>query len=83
MNHLALQCPSSERRRRNMFSDLEQCAVSLEARINENPEEILPILLGKCKIGYLFEQMEELWIVAGIYIHGMYRENLVLKPGIG
>ena len=81
--HLVLQCPSSERRRRDMFYDLEQRAVSLEARINENQEEILPLLLGKCKIGYSFEQMEELWIVAGIYIHSMYRENLVLKRGIG
>ena len=60
-----------------------KCTVSLEARIDEAPEEILPILLGKCKAGYSFEQMEELWIVAGIYIHGMYRENLVLKREIG
>ena len=81
--HLVMQCPSSERRRREMFSDIEHCAVSLEARLNENPEEILPLLLGKCKIGYSFEQMEELWIVAGIHIHRMYRENLTIKRGIG
>ena len=81
--HLVLQCPSSERRRVDMFSDFEQHGISLEARINENPEEILPILLGKCKIGFSFEQMEELWIIAGIYIHSMYRENLILKRGIG
>ena len=66
-----------------MFSDLENCDVSLEARIGEAQEEILPILLGKCKSGYSFEQMEEFWILAGIYIHGMYRENLKLKSGIG
>ena len=83
VKHLVLQCPSSEKRRRDMFSDFEQRAISLEARINENSEEILPILLGKCMIDYTFEQMEELWIVAGTYIHGMYRENLVLKRGIG
>ena len=83
VKHLVLQCPSSERKRGDMFSDLEKCAVSLEARIYEAPEKIFPILLGKCKTGYSFEQMEEFWILAGIYIHGMYRENLVLKSGIG
>ena len=66
-----------------MFSDLENCAVSLEARIDEAQEEILPILLGKRKTGYSFEQMEEFWILADIYIHGIYRENLMLKRGIG
>ena len=82
IKHLVLQCPSSERKRGDMFSDLEKCA-SLEARIDEAPEEILPILLGKCKTGYSFEQMEEFWILAGIYVHGMYRENLMLKRRIG
>ena len=82
VKHLVLQCPSLERKRGDMFSDLEKCA-SLEARIDEAPEEILPILLGKCKTEYSFEQMEEFWILAGIYIHGMYRENLMLKRCIG
>ena len=57
--------------------------VSLEARMNEIPEEILPILLGKCLIGYTFDQMEDLWIVAGSHIDRMYRENLISKSGIG
>ena len=83
VKHLVLQCPSSERRRIDMFADLEQCTVRLEARINEIPEEILPILLGKCLIGYTFDQMEDLWIVAGSHIDRMYRENLISKSGIG
>ena len=83
VKHLVLQCPSSEHKRGDMFADLEKCAVSLEARIDEVPEETLSILLGKCKTGYSFEQMEEFWILAGIYIHRMYRENLLLKQGIG
>ena len=83
VEHLVLQCPSTEQKRRDMFYDIDQCFRSLGARTFENAEDILPILLGKCRVGYSFEQMEELWIIAGKYIHGMYRENLTLKRGIG
>ena len=83
VRHLVLQCPSSERKRGDMFSHLENCATSLEARIGEVQEEILPLLLGKRRTGFSFEQMEEFWIVAGTYIHEMYRENLMFKRGIG
>ena len=66
-----------------MFYELEKRTPSLEARPDEAPVEILPILLGKCRAGYSFEQMEELWIVAGLHIQEMYRDNLILKRGIG
>ena len=83
VKHLVLQCPSTERSRMDMFAELSQCTISLEVRINEIPEEILSVLLGKCLIGYAPDQMEDLWMVAGTYIVRMYRENLVLKSGIG
>ena len=83
VKHLVLQCPSSERKRGEMFYELEKRTPSLEARPDEAPVEILPILLGKCRAGYSFEQMEELWIVAGLHIQEMYRDNLILKRGIG
>ena len=57
--------------------------MSLGARAFENAEDILPILLGKCRKDCSFEQIEELWIIVGKYIHGMYREKLTLKREIG
>ena len=66
-----------------MFADLRQCTDNLEARLNEIPEEILPILLGKYLTGYTSDQVEDMWIVAGFHIDRMYRENLITKSGIG
>ena len=83
VKHLVLQCPSTEQRRIDMYAELRQCTVNLEARLNEIPEEILPILLGKCLTGYTTDQMEDIWIVAGSHIDRMYRENLITKSGIG
>ena len=83
VRHLVLQCPSTEFKRRDMFSDIDHCSLSLRARFFDNAEDILPVLLGKCLKDFSFEQMEELWIISGKYINRMYRENLLLKRGIG
>ena len=79
--HLVLQCPTTEQKRREMFCELEQNSVSLGARLFDNAENILPLLLGKFKSNMTLEQMEGLWTLAGsyMYIHEMYRENLKLK----
>ena len=80
--HLILQCPSFENSRRKMFAAV---ATHMEAG---DPEfrltgDILSVLLGKNLIGYSFEQMESLWLISGKFIHGMYRDNLIQKEGIG
>ena len=80
--HLILQCPSSENSRRKMFAAV---ATHMEAG---DPEfcltgDILSVLLGKNLIGYSFEQMESLWLISVKFIHGMYRDNLIQKEGIG
>ena len=47
LRHLILQCPSSEQKRREMFSNLERSAGSLGVRLLQNADDMLPILLGK------------------------------------
>ena len=70
--HIILQCPYFSDERRNLFEALERSSNLWANEIINNGHDLLHILLGKQPEGFPFDEMLNIWIIAGGYIVDIY-----------
>ena len=71
--HVILQCPFFSGQRVNMFSEIEDVCPIWKLSISYQGYDILHILLGKQPNNITFEEMLDVWLIAGKHISSIYR----------
>ena len=78
-----MQRPDYATLREEMFKGIGNVNIDLVKTVVENSNGICSQVLGKCAGGYSFDNMEPIWMVAGVVIDRMYSDCLGVRQGVG
>ena len=73
-----MQCPTLQPESTVMFTELRHVGGGHGERVMDRMGDILSVLLGKPAEDLAPDQIDEFWLVAG-----MYQRNIKLRKGIG
>ena len=76
-SHMIMQCPANAHHRQSMHNEI----VVLHPDID--PQEYLSVVLGKCIVGWEYENMVPIWEISARYVNLMYFDTLRSRQGIG
>ena len=80
IEHLIMQCPVYESMRDRMFKDNRKSSQVYSDALDANPEKTFLWIMGGQIEGLEFEQMLDLWLIAGCVINQIYKETIKSHP---
>ena len=70
--HLILQCSFYDLERTDMFKEIESVNDTWSTKISNQGYDLMHILLGMLPEGINFDEMKDIWLIAGSHISRMY-----------
>ena len=80
--HMILQCSNTLGERDEVFRRI-YAAIGADAVLVENRDDVLAVLMGRSIAGMNEDNMFRLWVIAGQFVHRMYKRRTKVPEGIG
>ena len=80
--HMIIQCANTQGEREEMFRRIH-AAIGVDNVFLDNRVDILAVLMGRVVEGMNNDNMFRVWVIAGQFIHRMYKRRTKTPEGIG